>query len=357
MLRNTNSTATSQTEGMLDLCYRKGLSFFCIRKPDGSIRFGATDRALSGFHYGSFVIAPFENSRNIFSIHPSMTFKEIRDYQPEIESVESLYPFPPESTSPHDHARGVLRISNSMRSGEKAVLSKVIVRRLGLDITGLFEKLCLRYPDATVFCFYTPVSSLYIGATPELLLSSLRGTLKSFSLAGTRPVGSGCAWDRKNVEEQRIVTDFIADIFRKNRLFPSISDPFTHGAGDIEHICSLIEADISVSPFGLDNLRSLLADLSPTPALCGFPKEKALGLIRECERHSRGYYGGYFGFFSSPTDFDLYVNLRSLRYENGQIALFAGGGITHLSDPQSEWTETEAKASTLLSVIEDDSII
>ena len=357
MPQTTNSTDTSQTEGLLDLCYSKGLSFFCIRKSDGSLRFGASDRILPGLHPGSFVIAPFGNDRNIFSIKPSMTFKEIRDYQPEIESVESLYPFPPESTSPHDHAEGVMRISNSMGSGEKAVLSKVIVRSLDLDITGLFEKLYLRYPYATVFCFYSPAASLYIGATPELLLSSHSGTLKSFSLAGTRPVGTSCGWDRKNVEEQRIVTDFISRIFRHNSLSPRISDPFTHRAGAIEHICSLIEADISVSPFGLDNLRSLLADLSPTPALCGFPKEKALGLIRECERHSRGYYGGYFGFFRSPADFDLYVNLRSLRYENGQIALFAGGGITHLSDPQSEWAETEAKASTLLSVIADDSII
>jgi isochorismate synthase len=35
-----------------------------------------------------------------------------------------------------------------------------------------------------------------------------------------------------------------------------------------------------------------------------------------------------------------------------QLVLFIGGGITHDSIPEEEWEETEIKADTLLSVLQ-----
>ena len=61
---------------------------------------------------------------------------------------------------------------------------------------------------------------------------------------------------------------------------------------------------------GLDVTRALLENLHPTPAVCGFPKENALELIRKYETYDRGYYAGPFGYIGSDCS-DIVVAIRS----------------------------------------------
>jgi len=333
---------------LLDICELKNLNFFCLRTPNGDRFFGASEYVYDGFHPHSFVVAPFEKNCNIFSIPAGLTLKQIIGLPTVKKTVRPIYPFPERSTSKEEHSESVKKIRSSLNDNEKVVLSKVIVRNATLHITRLFENLCNLYPHAAVFCFFTPETSLYIGASPELLLSAHNEKISTMSLAGTRKTGSSGVWNRKNIIEQRIVTDFITQTLCKASLDPDVSEPFTRTAGNVEHICTLIEANL---PHKHYDLCRLLSELSPTPALCGYPKQNALALINECEVHSRGYYGGYFGYVKSEGDFDLYVNLRSLRHDAGRVAIFAGGGITNLSEPLEEWNETEAKASLLTEMI------
>lgn len=348
MQPNTISPDILHNYNLLDICKLKNLNFFYIRTPNGDRFFGASEYVYDGFHQDSFVVAPFENNCNIFSIPASLTFKQIIGLPTMKKNVRPIYPFPEKSTAKEKHSKSVKKISSSLKDNEKIVLSKVIVRNATPYITRLFENLCNQFPHAAVFCFYTPETSLYIGASPELLLSAHNGKISTMSLAGTRKTGSSKVWNRKNIIEQKIVTDFITLILRRATLNPKVSEPFTRTAGNVEHICTLIEANL---PHKHYDLRRLLSELSPTPALCGYPKQNALALINECEDHCRGYYGGYFGYVKSEDDFDLYVNLRSLRHDAGHVAIFAGGGITNLSEPSEEWNETEAKASLLIEMI------
>lgn len=213
----------------------------------------------------------------------------------------------------------------------------------------LFLRLCDKYPEACVFLFSTKEFGTWIGASPELLLSASEGYIKSMALAGTRKRGSSENWDRKNLEEQAIVTDYIAGKFVDAGLHPEVSGPHTHAHGPVEHLETTIIARSDASKPEMNNLSaSLMASLSPTPALSGFPKEEAIEFLKSTEKHHRELYGGYFGIHKNG-EVSAYVNLRSAKFlpTSDSICLYAGGGITKDSDPSAEWTETEMKLSTL----------
>ena len=66
-------------------------------------------------------------------------------------------------------------------------------------------------------------------------------------------------------------------------------------------------------------------------------------MISLLEGH-RSLYGGYVGV-NSPSGIRAFVNLRSMNFNHkGGYCLYAGGGITSLSQPSDEWLETEAKS-------------
>lgn len=338
-------------DGFLSLSLRKGVSFYAFRRPDGKDTvFGAARSWDRGMREGGFVIAPFDlESGEIRTVIPSLSYEEIASLPDCASAQESPEcPFPESSTTRCDHASAVRAVSGYHRKhGGKTVISRVIVSEdCIIDVDSLFDALCRLYADAAVFCFFTPESGLWIGASPELLLSQSGGRLNTMALAGTRVCGTNGAWDDKNLEEQSLVTDFIMDAM--DGLNPEKGNLFTRQAGPVEHLCTRIVAEA----VNESDVEKLLRRLSPTPALCGSVRKESLRLIASCERHSRGYYGGFFGI-SREDGFELYVNLRSMRLEGRKAAVFVGGGITGMSVPEDEWTETCRKSQAVLRAISE----
>ena len=76
----------------------------------------------------------------------------------------------------------------------------------------------------------------WLGATPETLIKIDGDVLKTESIAGTK-VGDTLCWGTKEIEEQKIVTDFIYKTLKENTTNISIKGPFTFktGAG-IQHL-------------------------------------------------------------------------------------------------------------------------
>lgn len=273
--------------------------------------------------------------------------------QDNVPNASNPYLYPATDTTEREHSSMVRSaIAFAATNRGKCIISTVTHRPVSLPPEELFARLEKRYPTACTFLFSTTATGTWLGATPELLLSGDGTRLRTMSLAGTRPTGISGDWNDKNREEQVIVTRFITNTLRQHGLNPEAGEPTSRQAGPVEHLCSEISAGIP-SAWSMDSLRELLRDLSPTPALGGFPRREALRFISATERHSRGYYGGFFGLIDSPSQFRLYVNLRSGRLsEDGrEIALFTGGGITPLSQPQEEWLETRRKARTLLDTL------
>lgn len=250
-----------------------------------------------------------------------------------------------------EYLHQVYEIKNLLKSGiaGKVVLSRQIILPFGkqLPVIDLFNDMCELYPDAFIYLACFPGYGLWIGATPETLLHHQNQTLTTMALAGTRRAGEISEWTKKDMEEHAFVVDYIHKKLEAAGC-PEIVDtlPYTVKAGGAEHL----RTDFSA---GCDRTKiaGIINALHPTPAVCGWPSEKALEIIKKTEKHSRTYYTGYLG----PVNQDmvqLFVNLRCMQIAGKKAILYVGGGLTALSDPKAEWDETVLKSTTMLAAIE-----
>jgi menaquinone-specific isochorismate synthase len=201
----------------------------------------------------------------------------------------------------------------------------------------------------------------FVGASPELLVSILHGEVSSHPLAGTAPrtgdpttddqLAASLLSSSKNQIEHRIVIDAVHDT-----LLPWCSyldwepEASIVAFANVQHLGTHMSGRLS-EPF-LHVLDAVYA-LSPTPALGGHPRDKALKLIAEVEGMSRGRYGGAVGWFDSSGNGVWAVSIRCAEYSNNNktARLFAGGGIVADSEPLSELAETQAKLQAMLAAI------
>ena len=206
-----------------------GLSFYAYRfANDSMFSYGASEGFVEGIGEAGFVIGMFNPALPFITI-PYRGGKKKGDIAP-------LYKMPHESTSFESYSREVEKIISHLQGhpDSKVVAARVLVKENpSFDIADKFYELCKRFPESFIFCFSTPVTGCWIGASPELLLSGEIGIIKSMALAGTRKVDCKEPWDRKNIEEQSIVKDFICNIFQQNGLNPIPEDTFTKRAGSI----------------------------------------------------------------------------------------------------------------------------
>lgn len=239
------------------------------------------------------------------------------------------------------------------RRGGKCVRMRTVCGScLELDINAAAEALFLRFPDAFCYCLYTQPTGLWLGATPEVLMDIVGNSLHTMSLAGTRHAAGNALWDKKNIDEQQFVTGFICDELKAAGLEPQCGEVRNLRYGDIEHLCT----DITAQCVGDVSLSSLLDRLSPTPAVCGQPRDIALAEIARAEDAPRRYYAGYLLLRSADGRVRAYVNLRCAQISSNGWCIYTGGGITADSDAESEWRETEAKASALLEILQNHSL-
>src|SRR5207249_1760010 len=86
---------------------------------------------------------------------------------------------------------------------------------------------------------------------------------------------------------------------------------------------------------------TLAAALHPTPAVGGWPRAAADGLIDELEGMERGWYAGAVGWIDGRGDGEFAVALRcGLLWEDG-ARLYAGVGVMPDSDPARELVARE----------------
>jgi isochorismate synthase len=229
----------------------------------------------------------------------------------------------------------------------KAILSRVkAIPANHTTQNDLFLQLEVNYPNA--FCYSIEHSHIgnWIGATPEILLSVSNGVGATMSLAGTKPVNDKQAWGEKELHEQQLVTDFIQHIIQENCTNVEVSNRGELVAGPVVHLIHRFQFLVNQ-----EKEWDLITSLQPTPAVSGFPRDKALKCIANFEPHEREFYAGIIGL-KSEKHTQLYVNLRCGQIIENNLYAFVGGGLTQASEPQKEWVETEKKAETLAKFME-----
>lgn len=232
-------------------------------------------------------------------------------------------------------------------------LSKLVISRrklvdfeaFSVDLNQTLLNLCQSYPNAFVY-FFIKDDRCWIGAFSEVLgkFNKKTSEFETMSLAGTIPVEE--SWTSKEVEEQKPVTEFIKNILKKFASEVTESETYDHISGNIKHLRTDFKAKIEKT-----ELENLIAELHPTPAVCGIPKDFCQKAIENFETHPRKFYAGYIQVETAQT-IQYFVNLRCAEFFKNAALIYVGGGITAVSSPEKEWQETELKSQAILKNLE-----
>ena len=360
-------------------------SFACWRLPNDSeihllVQFGEPEKLteidLESSIQG-FLLSPFNNKRSKLFIKSDLhiTFKSPSDFNINSnsksdkliefinsDSVELSNTEFTDNSKPESVGFKYL-VERSVREIDNGNFTKVVPsRKREIGYSGdfnsgeAFKNLCDKYPTAFVSILYTSESGIWIGATPELLISTQNNIFKTVALAGTqkyeidKPLAD-TAWTQKEIEEQALVSRYIINCFKKIRLREfEEHGPKTVKAGNLIHLKTEFKVDMKSTNF--PELGSTMLNLlHPTSAVCGMPMQSAQEFLFENEGYDREYYSGYLGPVNINSFTAQYVNLRCMKVDEGKITLFAGAGVTEDSNPEKEWVETELKMNTILNVI------
>lgn len=350
-----------EKEAAIKVLIEKQIPFVIFSPPHQSARMVITysqsiGNSNDGISERGFYAFPFHAKEHIPSLyfHPDLDipWNDWDGNLPDLPSLNAEYAveMSPYIAGEQEYLDAILSYKSSFESEEvqKAIYSRISLRMLDSDfnIVEYFDALLAKYPKAFTYMMFIPGNGIWIGVSPELLLSYRDRSAKTVALAGTLPKVEGQEpnWSEKEVVEHRLVEDHITTICNDLGLQYEKSKVRTSDTGKVYHRKS--DFDITISS---DRVHDLLSRLHPTPAISGLPQSEALDLIYTIEKHRRTYYCGYLGWVESPEDLDLYINLRCMRLamENNSAYLYAGGGITADSIPEKEWIETELKMGTL----------
>ncbi|WP_394667166.1 anthranilate synthase component I family protein [uncultured Chryseobacterium sp.] len=114
------------------------------------------------------------------------------------------------------------------------------------------------------------------------------------------------------------------------------------------HMVSEVTADLqeNVNPF------EMVATTFPQGTLSGAPKHRALQLINQYEKDSRGYYGGCIGMIGLNGDCNQAIMIRTFLSKNNTLYYQAGAGLVAKSNPESELQEVNNKLNALKKAVE-----
>lgn len=247
-----------------------------------------------------------------------------------------------------DKTQYLEKINEVIRFIKENDLKKLVISRKksinfteNIDLSETFLNLCEAYPNAFVYLMIKD-NECWLGAFSEILGKFQKATseFQTMSLAGTLPIDEN--WTEKEIKEQQPVTDYIHHILKNYSAEISVSKTTEHISGKIKHLRTDFSTKIKT-----EKLNPLIADLHPTPAVCGVPKDFCKTAIQHFESHDRELYSGYIRV-ENETEISYFVNLRCAKISKNELNIFVGGGITAQSQPEKEWRETELKTKAIL---------
>ena len=355
IITNLNNESSEKMIEKAQSLYTQQLPFVCTEQPfsnkvslhwqtDDTLHYFQENRATEGF-----LFAPFSSdSPTVFL--PFSTENTLESYLPtEKADIPTQTALPNNEAEKAQHIALVAKAVQAIQEGklEKVVLSRKITLNKAADPIKSFQNMLVSYPSAYCYLFYHPQVGTWLAATPEVLLHYQNGHFSTMALAGTQPVKEGeILWHTKEKEEQQIVTNTIVAQLEGYATCCEVAPAKTVRAGGIVHLCTEIKGDL---PNNL--VFKTVERLHPTPAVCGYPTDKARQFILENEPYHRKYYTGYCGEMQEGKELRLYVNLRCMEISNNHTYLYVGGGITKDSVPEKEYEETQNKAQTMYKII------
>jgi len=194
------------------------------------------------------------------------------------------------------------------------------------------------------------VEDRFVVFSPESFVTIDKETIRSFPMKGTidadiPDAGKILLADRKELFEHNTIVDLI-----RNDLSMISTSVRVERFRYLERIPTnrkdLLQASSEISgklpPGHWSHLGEDLFALLPAGSVTGAPKEKTVQIIRETETYERGFYTGVFGYFNG-TGLQSAVMIRFIESAGGKLWFKSGGGITALSNCESEYHELNDK--------------
>lgn len=257
--------------------------------------------------------------------------------------------------------RGVEEALERIRGGD---LEKVVLARAldvpaadAVDPAAAYRRLRDDDPRSSLFLVQPAPGTAFLGGSPELLGAARGRSFRATAVAGSvargrtseedRALGRRLLESEKDRREQAIVAEEIRRCLSGRLRAVSVGDPRLLKLARIQHLESSVEGRFP-EPGEAPRLLEVIADLHPTPAVCGRPRDGALAFLRGSERFERGWYAAPIGWLGPGGDGAFVPGLRSAVLHDGTWRLFAGAGIVEGSDPAAEWEETGVKFVPML---------
>ncbi len=197
-------------------------------------------------------------------------------------------------------------------------------------------------------------------ASPERFLLVHGGKVETRPIKGTRARQADITQDQRVVRdlqtspkdraENLMIVDLLRNDLGKSCVPGSVRVPHlfeVESYAQVHHLVSTVTGELGP---GRDAL-ALLRDCFPGGSVTGAPKQRAMEIIEELEPHRRGVYCGAVGYVGYDGNMDTNIAIRTLVYSDGEVRLWAGGGIVADSAAGAEYQETRDKAAGMLELL------
>jgi anthranilate synthase component 1 len=285
--------------------------------------------------------------------------KIIKEKKPKTTLTNSK---PKVNISKENFEKAVLKAKEYVAAGDifQVVPSKRFQITHKGDLTSFYKT--LREINPSPYMYYIKMGERQlIGSSPEMLIRVDDGLVETYPIAGTRPHTNDPIENKRLAKElladpkERAEHVMLVDLARND--LGKISEYGTvkvtnfmevHQFSHVQHIVTRVIGKLRKELDSFDALRAVF----PAGTVSGAPKVRAMEIIDELEPTRRGPYAGAVGFFSYNGNSDFAITIRTLVVNGNNAYIQAGGGIVADSVPETEWFETEHKASALLSAFE-----
>lgn len=241
---------------------------------------------------------------------------------------------------------------------DKAVLAVIQELSFAGDVDPGSIMANLRAQNREGYQFQVPLpdGGSLVGVSPELLVRRDGARLVANPLAGSARRAADAEADRaiaeqlvrseKDQHEHRLVVrDIVARLGGVCSHLNVPKEPSLINTATLWHLSTRIEGELQDERMTALQLACLL---HPTPAVCGYPTERARQLIRFVEPFERGLFSGMVGWCDAQGNGEWAVTIRCGIVNGNVVRLFAGAGIVQASSPDSEWDEVQTKLGTML---------
>lgn len=160
----------------------------------------------------------------------------------------------------------------------------------------------------------------------------------------------------KDIAENVMIVDLLRNDLGKYAKVGQVRVPerfAVHSYSNVHHMISTISAELKDDV----SVLTVLFDSLPAGSITGSPKKRACEIINELECAPRGAYCGSMGFVNFDDTGAFNVLIRTLQSypnrTNRTVELWAGGGVTVLSNCADEYQESVDKITHLKSMFLD----